>query len=103
MGKKDKFNEEVKESSAEITEPQIAVPVDEVKEAPVVEEAPKEEVKVAPIVQAALPQIQMPRMSFDQWFRSKKFKPHWKGGMTAFTDTTGRRTAEDWDNIFKNY
>lgn len=42
-------------------------------------------------------------VTFDRWFAAKKFKPHWKEGMLAFTNTAGRKTMEEWDTIFKKY
>ena len=61
---------------------------------------PKEEPKAAPKEAAPPPE---PRMSFARWFRSKGFKPHWASGMEAYADTSGRRTAADWEALFKNY
>lgn len=43
------------------------------------------------------------RFSFKRWFVSKGYKPHWRAGMEAFTDTSGLRTAEEWDHLFKAY
>lgn len=45
----------------------------------------------------------LPLIPFARWFSAKGFKPHWKLGMEAFADTTGKRTMEEWDQIFKNY
>lgn len=42
-------------------------------------------------------------ISFDRWFASKNFKPHWKAGMAAFTDTSVRRSVEAWDEVFGKY
>jgi len=42
-------------------------------------------------------------VTFDRWFAAKKYKPHWKDGMLAFTNTDGRKTMEEWDSIFKKY
>lgn len=42
-------------------------------------------------------------ITFDRWFTSKSFKPHWKAGMAAYTDTSGRKTAAEWDAIFARY
>jgi len=44
-----------------------------------------------------------PLVPFDRWFASKGFKPHWKAGMAAFTDTSGRKTATEWEAAFKAY
>jgi hypothetical protein len=67
--------------------------------------APIKAEKVAvtvPLVQT--PVVDAPPMiTFDRWFTAKKFKPHWKAGMTASVDTSGRKTMEQWDLIFKNY
>jgi hypothetical protein len=46
---------------------------------------------------------QQPLVTFDRWFSSRGFKPHWKAGMAAFTNVSGRMTAEQWDTIFKAY
>jgi hypothetical protein len=40
---------------------------------------------------------------FARWFSAKGFKPHWRGGMESFADATGKKTMEEWDQIFKNY
>jgi len=40
---------------------------------------------------------------FARWFSARSFKPHWRGGMEAFADTTGKKTMEEWNRIFKNY
>jgi hypothetical protein len=42
-------------------------------------------------------------ITFDRWFASKGFKPHWKAGMAAFTDTSSRKTAAEWEAAFKAY
>lgn len=44
-----------------------------------------------------------PAVSFVKWFKSKGYKPHWRLGMEAFADTSGRRTAEEWEKLFKAY
>jgi hypothetical protein len=44
-----------------------------------------------------------PAVPFARWFQAKGFKPHWIRGMQAFTDTSGRKTMEEWDQVFKNY
>jgi hypothetical protein len=44
-----------------------------------------------------------PAVPFARWFQAKGFKPHWIGGMKAFADTSGRKTMEEWDQVFKNY
>lgn len=44
-----------------------------------------------------------PLVSFDRWFASKAYKPHWKAGMAAYTDITARRSVSDWDRVFKGY
>jgi len=41
--------------------------------------------------------------TFARWFRSKGFKPHWQAGMEAFRDTSGKKTPEEWEQIFKKY
>ena len=55
---------------------------------------------VAPSVESM---NEAPLITFDRWFASKGFKPHWKAGMAAFTDTSGRKTAAEWDAAFKAY
>jgi hypothetical protein len=42
-------------------------------------------------------------VNFDRWFAHNKFRPQWKLGMQAFTDTTGRKSMAEWDAIFKAY
>ena len=45
-----------------------------------------------------------PLISFDRWFASKKkFKPHWKSGMAVYTNTSIRRTVDEWDKAFLGY
>lgn len=44
-----------------------------------------------------------PVVPFARWFSARGFKPHWRGGMESFTDTSGKKTMEEWDRIFKNY
>jgi hypothetical protein len=44
-----------------------------------------------------------PPCTFARWFRSKNFKPHWQSGMEASRDTSGKKTPEEWDRIFKGY
>jgi len=80
--------EDVKEN------PAPSAPQPELKEA----STPAEEPKVASPKKELAPLV-----SFARWFQSKGFKPHWRGGMEAFADTTGRRTVEEWDKLFKNY
>jgi len=55
---------------------------------------------VSPPAKTAKP---TPAVPFARWFGARGFKPHWRGGMEAFADTTGKRTMEEWDRIFKNY
>jgi hypothetical protein len=45
----------------------------------------------------------VPTISFNRWFAAKKFKPHWRAGMAAFTNTLIRRTVTDWDKVFETY
>lgn len=52
---------------------------------------------------AAAPAPPMLLLTFDRWFSSKGFPDHWKGGMKAFKDTTGKRTLAAWDSLFKDY
>jgi hypothetical protein len=52
----------------------------------------------------ANPRIMVERMlSFDIWFNSKGFKPHWKAGMKAYTDTSRKHSKKEWEKIFKSY
>ena len=44
-----------------------------------------------------------PAVPFSRWFQAKGYKSHWRGGMEAFTDTSGRKTVEEWNKIFENY
>lgn len=44
-----------------------------------------------------------PAVPFARWFGARGFKPHWRGGMEAYADTTGKKSMEEWDRIFKNY
>lgn len=76
-----------------------------VVESPKVAEAPKkvaESPKVAEAPKPAPPK-EGPPCTFTRWFRSKNFKPHWQGGMEACRDTSGKKTPEEWDRIFKDY
>ena len=70
---------------------------------PEAEKSPAE----APAATRTMPEPIPPRkplITFDRWFASKKeFKPHWKAGMEAFTNTNIRRTAAQWDEVFKSY
>lgn len=63
---------------------------------PVEKTVPKQPVPAPPPPSA-------PRISFERWFRSKGFKDHWKPGMQAFTNTSGRRSKEEWDQLFEKY
>lgn len=44
-----------------------------------------------------------PLIPFSRWFNARGYKPHWKAGMEAYADTSGKKTVEAWDTIFKNY
>jgi len=61
----------------------------------VIESSPKSEVVVES------------KITFDKWFRTRsaerKFKPHWIKGMQKFTNVNGKKSMEEWDNIFKTY
>jgi len=58
----------------------------------------------APVSESPAPAVEtLPLITFDRWFSAKGFKPHWKAGMIAFADTAGRKTAAEWDAIFKSY
>ena len=54
-----------------------------------------------------IPQAKSMLCSFDKWFMSrskiKGWKPHWKNGLKAYADTSGRRSMEDWDLLFEKY
>ena len=45
----------------------------------------------------------LPLVPFSRWFKARGYKPHWRAGMEAFVDTSGKKTMEAWDTIFKNY
>jgi hypothetical protein len=76
--------------------PAVATPVSERKTAaekkPV---AKKEPPKPTPPVR--------PLVSFNRWFRGKGFKDHWKVAMQAYANTSGRRSVEEWDQLFEKY
>lgn len=44
-----------------------------------------------------------PKVPFNRWFVSKRFKSHWRRGMEAFANTSGLRTVEEWDKLFETY
>lgn len=75
------------------------------KNGPVVApEKPKEAEKVAKTTdEPEAPTPTGPQIPFSRWFTSKGYKAHWRAGMEAFTNTSGLRTAEEWDNLFKAY
>lgn len=76
--------------------------IEEIKEVKVKE---KIEEKVKKVIKLpANPRIVVePLLPFDRWFKSKGFKPHWKAGMKAYTNTSVRLTFKQWDEIFKSY
>lgn len=43
------------------------------------------------------------RVSFEMWFNAQNKPAHHKRGMMAYSDTKGKKTAEKWSKIFKNY
>jgi hypothetical protein len=55
------------------------------------------------VVMAVVIKEEAPLFTFDRWFASKGFKSHWKAGMAAFADISGRKTAAEWDLVFKAY
>lgn len=58
--------------------------------------------KTKPIVKKPESSIEH-QITFDRWFAAKKFKSHWKAGMAAFVDVTGRRSFDEWERTFKDY
>lgn len=44
-----------------------------------------------------------PLISFSRWFRGKGFKDHWKSAMQTYANTSGRRSVEEWDQLFEKY
>lgn len=64
-----------------------------------VEAAAKRPISVEEPVKALAPML----VTFDRWFAARQFKPHWKKGMQAFVDTSGRKTVEEWNETFKKY
>ena len=81
----------------------------ELKDAPVAKEAAsgkatievvKKDVVPPPVVPA---EASGPLISFERWFKSRRYKPHWIAGMRAYASTSGRKTSEGWDQLFKNY
>lgn len=83
--------ESVKKSAAEVAE-SVKNEVSQVTAAPQSQPVKVEEVLVSE-----------PFVSFERWFKSKGYKPHWKAGMSKFTDITVKRTISDWNLIFKSY
>ena len=74
------------------------------KKEPVVAPEPEKETKVEKMTAAPeTPAPTGPKVPFSRWFISRGFKAHWRGGMEAYANTSGLRTAEEWDNLFKAY
>ena len=44
-----------------------------------------------------------PFMTFDHWFAVSGRKKHHKAALKVFTNTSGKRTKDDWDLAFKSY
>ena len=61
-----------------------------------------QEIKVQPVVkeEVAKPVI---FLNFDVWFSSLGKPMHHKAGMKAFAPTAGKRTVDQWKELFKNY
>lgn len=91
-----------KKESPEATAPQAAdMPTEKVAASD--EKADETKSQQDPKPAPAPPAPKGPSVPFKRWFQAKGFKPHWRGGMEAFTDTSVRRTMEEWDRIFKDY
>jgi len=100
--KKTKAKEEPKAKAAETASAPPAEKKTEKEPKPKKVEETKAEVAEAPV-----PVRGNPVVSFERWFaarsKQKRWKPHWLAGMRAYADTSGRKSIEEWDRIFKNY
>lgn len=92
--KKEDFDNKIETSEEKVEDSKK----EEAKGVPIKEVATKEDMKK--VVKLEKPE---PLISFNRWFVSKGYKPHWKKGMMVFADTTGKRTLSDWAELFKNY
>lgn len=88
----------------EATEGKIEVVREEAarKDAVVAPEKPKV-TPPAEVAKPVVPKPKKPSVPFTRWFNARGFKPHWKAGMAVYADTTGRRTMDEWDEIFSTY
>ena len=82
--------------------------VDEIEEQPV----KQEEVKAAPVsppkdlpAAALAAVITGPELviSFDRWFSTTGKLGHWKTGMKAYANTSGKKNLAAWAKLFENY
>jgi hypothetical protein len=51
----------------------------------------------------AAPKEPAPVMRFERWLSATGKAAHWKHGMAAFADISGKKTAEQWAAIFETY
>lgn len=70
-----------------------------------VKETKKTESTELPTEEQTLPMIVAPEMviSFDRWFPTLGKPSHWKTGMKAYAQTSGKKTIAAWAELFKNY
>ena len=54
-----------------------------------------------PVVQA--PTAAALVISFDRWFATTGKPEHWKAGMKAHAQTSGKKTLAAWAQMFENY
>lgn len=90
-----------KKSSQKVERPEATASKSKPEETVAASDKPT--VKKAPKPTPPPPVQTGPAVAFVRWFQAKGFKPHWRGGMEAFADTSGRKTMEEWDKVFKNY